>query len=77
MHKGIGNYLNFMKQAVVETAERESKMKAFTTGTYRNLFAEIGKNREEIEQKIADAVRVFFYGSEDERIYHEVGEDMA
>ena len=66
-----------MKQAVVETAERESKMKAFTTGTYRNLFAEIGKNREEIEQKIADAVRVFFYGSEDERIYHEVGEDMA
>ena len=52
-------------------------MQAFITGKYRNVFAEIGKSQEEIEKKIADTVRVFFYGSEDERIYHEAGEDMA
>ncbi|MCR4763696.1 MAG: xylanase [Lachnospiraceae bacterium] len=45
--------------------------------TYRNLFAETGRSGEEIEKKILDAVQVFFYGSEEERIYHPVGADMG
>ncbi len=52
-------------------------MGAFNTGEYRNLFAEIGKSQEEIQKKINDTVNAFFYGSEDERIYHEVGDDMG
>lgn len=52
-------------------------MSAFVTGKYRNIFAEIGKSEEEIQKKIQDAVKVFFYGSEEERIYHPVGEDMG
>lgn len=52
-------------------------MGAFDTKEYRNVFAEIGKTKEEIEKKIKDAVSVFFYGSEEERIYHPVGDDMG
>lgn len=52
-------------------------MSAYQTGEYRNFFAEIGKSRDEIDKKIKDAVHTFFYGSEEERIYHEAGEDMG
>ncbi len=52
-------------------------MGAFATGQYRNIFAEIGKSEEEIQKKIREAVTTFFYGSEQERIYHPVGEDMG
>lgn len=52
-------------------------MGAFHTGVYRNLFAETGKSEEEIQKKIQDAVDIFFYGSEEERIYHPAGDDMG
>lgn len=52
-------------------------MGAFHTGKYRNFFAEIGKSQEEIDKKIKESVETFFYGSEEERIYHEVGADMG
>jgi len=52
-------------------------MAAFETKEYRNIFAEIGKSKEEIDKKIKDAVNVFFFGSEEERIYHPAGEDMG
>lgn len=45
--------------------------------TYRNLFAEIGISEAEIEKKIEDTFQTFFYGSEEERIYHPAGEDMG
>ncbi len=48
-----------------------------TNRTYRNLFAEIGISQEEIDRKLAEIVRTFFYGGEEERIYHPVGEDMG
>ncbi len=52
-------------------------MGAFETGKYRNFFSEIGKTDEEIKAKINDTVNTFFYGSEDERIYHEFGDGMG
>ena len=52
-------------------------MSGFETGTYRNLFAEIGKSQEEIQRKLQSAAKAFFYGSEEERIYHPAGEDMG
>lgn len=45
--------------------------------TYRNMFAEIGISQEEIDRKLEEIVQTFFYGSEEERIYHPVGEDMG
>ncbi len=51
---------------------------AAITGNYRNLFAEIGKGDAEIAEKINAAWNQFFYGDKDrERIYYEVGDDMA
>lgn len=44
---------------------------------YRNVFEEIGKRPEEIQKKLESSVRTFFYGSEEERIYHEVDPDMG
>ena len=40
-------------------------MGAFETGNYRNLFKEIGKTDEEIQQKIKEVVQTFFYNEEE------------
>lgn len=50
---------------------------AFDTGVYRNVFKECGHLEEEIRQKLENAFQTIFYGSEEERFYHEAGEDMA
>ena len=42
----------------------------------RNVFREIGKSEEEINKRLQDVVNTFFY-DENERIYHEAGEDMG
>ena len=52
-------------------------MKAFETGEYRNLFAECGILQEDIDRKLKRIVDTFFYGSEEERIFHPVGDDMG
>ncbi len=50
---------------------------AFYTDKYRNLFLEYGYHQNEIDEKLKLAFQTLFYGSEDERIYHEVGDDMG
>ena len=52
-------------------------MAAFETKQYRNLFLEIGKTQEEIDARLEEIWNTFFYGSEEERIYHPAGEDMG
>lgn len=44
---------------------------------YRNMFAEIGISEEDIDKKLDLIIHTFFYGSEEERIYHPAGEDMG
>lgn len=44
---------------------------------YRNIFKELGISDEEVNRKIEETFQTFFYGSEEERIYHPVGEDMG
>lgn len=44
---------------------------------YRNVFAEIGISKEAVERKLEAVFLTFFYGSEEERIYHPVGADMG
>lgn len=44
---------------------------------YRNIFAELGYPEEEIEARLNRIFETMFYGSEEERIYHPVGDDMG
>lgn len=50
---------------------------AFYTGEYRNILKEFGYSEGEIEQRIEDAYQTIFYGSDDEKFYHQIGDDMA
>lgn len=50
---------------------------AFDTGIYRNLLEEYGYKKEEIERRLEGAFQTIFYGSLEDRFYHEAGEDMA
>ncbi len=50
---------------------------AYQTGYYPNLFAEYGYPQQAIDEKIEAAFQTFFYGSEEERIYHPVSPDMG
>ncbi len=51
-------------------------MREFKDRSYRNVFHELGKSEAEIDRKLEEAVRNFFY-DETERIYHEVGSDLG
>lgn len=44
---------------------------------YRNVFKEMGYEEELIEKRLEEIRQTYFYGSEDERVYYPVGEDMA
>ena len=52
-------------------------MGVYDTKEYRNLFLESGRSEKEIEDRIQEIWDTFFYGPEDERIFHPVGEDMG
>lgn len=52
-------------------------MAAFKTKEYRNLFLMSGKTGEEIQSRLEEIWNFFFYGSKEERVYHQVGPDMA
>lgn len=44
---------------------------------YRNVFEEIGIEKSDIERRLEEVKQFFFYGTEDERVYYPVGEDMG
>ena len=52
---------------------------AFSSGAYRNQFAEYpGKSEAEVQTKLEAAWKQMFYGNDGfERLYYPVGEDMA
>ena len=47
----------------------------FETGRYRNLFAEMGHNREEVDKKLQEVFNDVFYGPN--KVYFEVGDSMG
>lgn len=47
------------------------------TGNYRNLFKEYGYSEDEINEKVESTWEKLFYGTDEERIYYPVGDDMA
>lgn len=44
---------------------------------YRNMFAEIGISKEDVQKRLEEIRDFYFYGGEDERVYYPVGDDMA
>ena len=61
-----------------KAAGMEIKMAgAVLTGKYRNVFKECGYSEDEITQRVEQTFETIFYGKEEERFYHEVGDDMA
>lgn len=50
---------------------------AYDTGEYRNAFVAAGYSAEEVEKRKNQIFQTIFYGSEEERLYHPVGDDMA
>lgn len=50
---------------------------AFYSGTYRNVLLENGYSQEETDRRVEETFQTMFYGPEEERIYHPVGEDMG
>ncbi|MCM1188838.1 MAG: glycosyl hydrolase family 8 [bacterium] len=52
-------------------------MNGTETKQYRNLFLRSGKTQQEIDGRLEKIWQTFFYGSEEERIYHPAGEDMG
>ena len=49
----------------------------FANGSCRNVFAECGYSRKEIDARVESAFQTIFYGSEDERFYHPVDGGMG
>lgn len=50
---------------------------AVETGIYPNLFLKAGYEDAEIQRRAENIYQTLFHGSEEERIFHEVGEDMG
>ncbi len=62
-------------KAVAKAPSRDGNG-AYATGKYRNLFAEAGHGRKEIDAKIAKAYEQLFHGNKDaERLYFPSGEN--
>lgn len=52
-------------------------MKSWGEKKYRNLFEEAGHTQKETTERLEQIWNTFFYGTEEERIYHPVGDDMG
>lgn len=56
----------------------ETGQGAYYTGTYRNVFKEfLNKTDTEINSKVSTAYNQIFAGNSDQKLYYEVGNDMA
>lgn len=51
--------------------------KAFETNEYRNLFAEYGYDETEIQNRMKNIWETIFFGSDEDKFYFEVGDDMG
>lgn len=51
--------------------------KAFETNEYRNLLVEYGYDETEIQNRMKDIWETIFFGSDEDKLYFEVGEDMG
>ncbi len=52
-------------------------MNAFKTGQYRNVFKEIGIDEKAVAKRLNEIRDFYFFGTDDERVYHDVAPDMG
>lgn len=52
-------------------------MGAYETKKFRNVFAELGYDEKEINEKLENMFQTMFYGEEGVRVYYPVGDDMG
>lgn len=52
-------------------------MSAYSTEVYSNIFEEFGYEERAIEKRLDEIYNTIFYGNEEERLYHEIEDDMA
>lgn len=50
---------------------------AAESGVYRNLFVELGKSEAQVDAKVDAAFQQLFFGTANQKVYYEVGTDMA
>lgn len=50
---------------------------AYYSGHYRNVFTEYGYSEKEVQKKVESTWNEMFYGDEEMRIYHPLGEDKG
>lgn len=50
---------------------------AWRTGTYENVFAQLGYSLHQITRRVQDTFDGIFLGPQDQRLYHPAGEDMG
>lgn len=50
---------------------------AYYSGVYKNVLKEYGYEEREIKEKVEATFETLFYGKDEERIYHQVGDDMG
>ncbi len=55
----------------------EDNMNAYKTGKYRNVFKEVGFDEKEIEKRLFEIRDFYFFGTDEERVYHDVAPDMG
>ena len=44
---------------------------------YRNVFSEIGISDADVRKRLQETAKTIFYGSDEERLYYPVGDDMG
>lgn len=74
----IGALLCASMSSMAQSSCNETGQGAFHTGVYRNMFKELlNKTDAEINTKTNAAFQQIFYGSSNQKLYYEVGTDMA
>lgn len=78
MRKSIYTLASAIMLLVFLTPGVKAQQGAFYTGEYRNMFKEVlGKTDAEVNSKVNAAFQHFFYGTDNQKLYYEVGTDMA
>lgn len=74
----IGALLCASMSSMAQSNCTETGQGAFHTGVYRNLFKELlNKTDAEVNAKVNAAFQQIFYGTSNQKLYYEVGSDMA
>lgn len=73
----VGSFTNLLF-AQSTNCVGETGQGAYYSGVYRNMFKELlNKTDTEVNNKVNAAFQHFFYGSSNQKLYYEVGSDMA